>query len=108
MEKKLTRIIRLDRVGQIYVYRCGDLSLARKLAEDERREGFLVFARSTEQSIEKLERLDGTVCVVKEELDTEYKLDMDLRMDTCFVMFADGSTLFAVSEDLVPLKRLEE
>lgn len=53
MEKKLTRIIRLDRVGQIYVYRCGDLSPARKLAVDQRRDGMFGLAGSTEQVTER-------------------------------------------------------
>ena len=98
--------LKLDRVGQICVYRCGDLARIRELAREERRRGNTVLAKDAEQTIAKLEGLDGMVCVVKEELDTEEKIEMELRMDTCEIMFSDGSILLANSDTLEPLKKM--
>jgi len=93
-------------VGQICVYRCGDLAGIRELAREERCRGNTVLAKDAEQTIAKLEGLDGMVCVVKEELDTEEKIEMELRMDTCEIMFSDGSILLANSDTLEPLKKM--
>jgi hypothetical protein len=98
--------LKLDRVGQICVYRCGDLAGIRELAREERCRGNTVLAKDAEQTIAKLEGLDGMVCVVKEELDTEEKIEMELRMDTCEIMFSDGSILLANSDTLEPLKKM--
>lgn len=100
--------MRTDRVGQIFVFRCRDMSKARQKAEEYRQAGLRSFARDTERCIAEAERLDGMPCVVTAELDAQEKLDFELDMSTCEVRFGDGSAVYAAAEELQPLKRMED
>jgi hypothetical protein len=97
--------MKIDRVGQVFVFRCGDKSEARKMAEKYRQEGLLGFAQYSERCIAEIERLNGMVCVVTAELDAQDKLDFELDMSTCEVRFGDGSVKYASAAELLPLKK---
>lgn len=100
--------MKTDRVGQIFVFRCRDMGKARQKAEEYRQAGFSRFAQDTERCIEEAESLDGMICVVTAELDSQEKLDFELDMSTCEVRFGSGSVRYATAAELQPLKKMED